>query len=192
MTGSQLDLFGSGSSLPAGFRYQADLISPEEEQNLLERFAGLPFREFEFHGYVGKRRTVSFGWEYDFSTEQVLPTEDMPDFLLPLREKAASFADLTASELPQALVTEYQAGAAIGWHKDKGVFGDVVGISLLAPCVFRLRRRKGTTWERASVRAEPCSAYLLRGSARMEWEHSILAVESLRYSVTFRTLRSAR
>ncbi len=175
----------------AGFRYQADLISPEEEQNLLERFAGLPFREFQFHGYVGKRRTVSFGWEYNFSTEQVLSTDDLPDFLLPLQEKAASFAGLTASELPHALVTEYQAGAAIGWHKDKGVFGDVVGISLLAPCVFRLRPRKGTTWERASVRAEPCSAYLLLGSARVEWEHSILGVESLRYSVTFRTLRSA-
>jgi alkylated DNA repair dioxygenase AlkB len=191
MTGSQLDLFGSGPSLPAGFQYQADLISPKEEQNLLERFAGLPFREFEFHGYVGKRRTVSFGWEYDFSTEQVLPTEDIPDFLLPLREKAASFAGLAASELPHALVTEYQAGAAIGWHKDKGVFGDVVGISLLAPCVFRLRRRNEATWERASLTAEPRSAYLLRGSARVEWEHSIPAVESLRYSVTFRTLRSA-
>ena len=190
MTGSQLDLFGSGSALPAGFRYQADLISPEEEQNLLEGFGELPFREFQFHGYVGKRRTVSFGWAYDFSTEQVLPTVDIPDFLLPLRAKAASFAGLAASDLPHALVTEYQAGAAIGWHRDKGVFGDVVGISLLAPCVFRLRRRKGDTWERASVTAEPRSAYLLRGSARMEWEHSIPAVRSLRYSVTFRTLRS--
>ena len=191
MTGSQLDLFGSGPALPAGFRYQTALISPQEEQNLLERFAGLPFREFQFRGYAGKRRTVSFGWEYDFSTEQVLPTKDMPDFLRPLREKAASFAGLAASDLPHALVTEYQAGAAIGWHKDKGVFGDVVGISLLAPCVFRLRRRTGATWERASVTAEPRSAYLLRGSARVEWEHSIPAVESLRYSVTFRTLRSA-
>src|SRR5918997_2117266 len=107
MTGSQLDLFGSGPALPAGFKYQTGLISPEEEQNLLERFAGLPFREFQFRGYVGKRRTVSFGWEYDFSAEQVLPTKDMPDFLRPLREKAASFAELAAGELPHALVTEY-------------------------------------------------------------------------------------
>jgi alkylated DNA repair dioxygenase AlkB len=191
MTGSQLDLFGSGSALPAGFRYQTALISPEEERNLLKHFSELPFREFEFHGYVGRRRTISFGWEYNFSTEQVRPTQDTPNFLLPLRERAASFAGLAASELPHALVTEYQAGAAIGWHKDKGVFGDVVGISLLAPCVFRLRRRNGATWERASVTAEPRSAYLLRGSARVEWEHSIPAVESLRYSVTFRTLQSA-
>ena len=191
MNGSQLDLFGSGRSLPAGFRYQPGLVSPGDERNLVERFAELPFREFEFRGYVGRRRTVSFGWEYDFSTEQVRPAERIPDFLLPLREQAATFAALAASDLPHALVTEYQAGAAIGWHKDKGVFGDVVGISLLAPCVFRLRRRTGATWERASVTAEPRSAYLLRGSARVEWEHSIPAVESLRYSVTFRTLQSA-
>jgi alkylated DNA repair dioxygenase AlkB len=88
-------------------------------------------------------------------------------------------------------VTEYAAGAAIGWHRDKAVFGDVVGVSLLAPCVFRLRRPAGARWERASLTAEPRSAYLLRGPARTEWEHSIPAVPALRYSVTFRSLRAA-
>src|SRR5919107_1506102 len=116
MTGTQLDLFVSGPSLPAGFRYQAGLVSPGEERSLIEHFTELPFREFEFRGYVGRRRTVSFGWEYDFSTEQVRPAQDIPDFLRPLREKAASFAGLEASDLPHALMTEYQAGAAIGWH----------------------------------------------------------------------------
>ncbi len=190
MTRPQLDLFDSGPSRPGGFRYQADLVSPAEERDLLHSLAGLPFREFKFHGYVGKRRVVSFGWEYDFSKEQAHRAEDIPAFLLPLREKAASFAELAVSELPHALVTEYQAGATIGWHRDKRVFGDVVGISLLSPCTFRLRRKKGASWERASVTAEPRSAYLLRGAARTEWEHSIPAVESLRYSITFRTLRS--
>ncbi len=94
MTGSQLDLFGSGPSLPAGFRYQPGLVSPGEERRLIERFAEQPFREFEFRGYVGRRRTVSFGWEYDFSKEQAHRAEDIPAFLLPLREKAASFAEL--------------------------------------------------------------------------------------------------
>jgi hypothetical protein len=82
MNGSQLDLFGSGPSLPAGFRYQPGLVSPGEERSLIERFTELPFQEFEFRGYVGRRRTVSFGWEYDFSTEQVRPAQDIPDFLL--------------------------------------------------------------------------------------------------------------
>jgi hypothetical protein len=111
-------------------------------------------------------------------------------FLLPLREKAAAFAGLAASELQHVLITEYGPGAAIGWHKDKAVFGEVVGISLLSSCTFRLRRKAGAGWERASLVAEPGSAYLLRGASRTEWEHSIPAVESLRYSITFRNLRS--
>jgi alkylated DNA repair dioxygenase AlkB len=153
-------------------------------------FADLPFRDFEFQGYVGKRRVVSFGWQYDFNTRELRRTEDMPSFLLLLRERAAAFAGVPASELQHVLITEYGPGAAIGWHKDKAVFGEVVGISLLSSCTFRLRRKAGATWERASLVAEPGSAYLLRGASRTEWEHSIPAVESLRYSITFRNLRS--
>ena len=40
----------------------------------------------------------------------------MPAFLLDLREIAAEFADMKAAELQQVLVTEYAAGAGIGWH----------------------------------------------------------------------------
>src|SRR6185437_1327114 len=101
----------------------------------------------------------------------------------------AAFAGLASALLQHVLVTEYAPGAAIGWHKDKAVFGEVVGISLLSSCVFRLRRRAGRTWERASFTAEPRSAYLLEGPARTEWEHSIPAVDRLRYSITFRSLR---
>ncbi len=176
--------------LPEGFRYRPELIGTAEEEALLAHVRQLPFREFEFHGYKGRRRVVSFGWEYDFSRERVHPTEEMPAALLPLRDRAAAFADLATRDLPHALVTEYQAGATIGWHRDKGVFGDVVGVSLVSPCTFRLRRKAGRGWERVSVTAAPRSAYLLRGPARTLWEHSIPAVESLRYSVTFRTLRS--
>jgi alkylated DNA repair dioxygenase AlkB len=108
--------------------------------------------------------------------------------LLPLRESAAAFAGIAPSGLQHVLITEYAPGAAIGWHKDKAVFGDVVGISLGSPCVFRLRRKTGDAWERASLTLAPRSAYLLQGSARTEWEHSIPAVGGLRYSVTFRNL----
>jgi alkylated DNA repair dioxygenase AlkB len=88
------------------------------------------------------------------------------------------------------LITEYSPGTTIGWHCDKGVFDDVVGVSLLSPCLFRLRRKAGAAWERYSLTVEPRSVYLLRGAARTEWEHSIPAVETLRYSITFRSLRS--
>ena len=88
------------------------------------------------------------------------------------------------------LVTKYGPGAGIGWHRDKEVFGEVIGVSLLSPCVLRLRRKVGgKKWERANVEAEPRSAYLLSGPSRSEWEHSIPAVDALRYSITFRNLR---
>jgi alkylated DNA repair dioxygenase AlkB len=91
--------------------------------------------------------------------------------------------------LRQALVTEYAPGAGIGWHRDKNVFNEIIGISLLASCVFRLRRSVGSSWERANVVVDARSAYLLSGPARTEWEHSIPAVDALRYSITFRNLR---
>ena len=184
-------LFDETSGLPEGFRYRSELISPASESELLASFAELPFRDFEFHGFVGKRRIVSFGWRYDFNGGGLQKTAEMPPFLLSVRERAAAFAGIEPADLQHALLTEYRPGAAIGWHRDRSVFGDVIGISLLAPCTFRLRRKVGTRWERASIEAQPRSAYLLRGPSRTEWEHSIPAVESLRYSVTFRTLRSA-
>jgi alkylated DNA repair dioxygenase AlkB len=183
-------LSGAAPKLPEGFRYRPELISPEEEDALVALVRGLPFREFEFHGYTGKRRVVSFGWHYDFTGHQLRKAEDIPDFLLTLRRDAAEFAGLGPEQLRHVLVTEYGPGAGIGWHRDKAVFGETVGVSLLSPCVLRLRRKAGEgKWERANVTAEPRSAYLLSGPARSVWEHSILRVDALRYSITFRNLR---
>jgi alkylated DNA repair dioxygenase AlkB len=181
------DLFGA-SLLPDGFRYQANFLSPEEERRLEKRLERLPFQQFEFHGFTGKRRVVSFGWRYDFNGGGLTKTEEFPEFLRRLRTRAENFASLSSGSFQQALVTEYAPGAAIGWHKDRPVFGDVVGISLVSPCTFRLRRKVGLKRERCNLTAEPRSAYLLRGPSRTEWEHSIPAVESLRYSITFRNV----
>jgi alkylated DNA repair dioxygenase AlkB len=189
---TQPSLFEPEPSLPEGFRYQPDLITPDQERYLVERFAELPFAAFEFREYVGKRRVISYGSKYDFSRERLQGAEEIPPFLLPLRECVAAFAELDAASLQQLLVTEYAAGAAIGWHRDKAVFEEVVGISLLSPCVFRLRHGESTGWKRASLTLEPRSAYLLAGASRTEWEHSIPAVSTLRYSVTFRRLRPNR
>jgi alkylated DNA repair dioxygenase AlkB len=191
MSHGQPDLFQAPPALPAGFRYQSDFLSADEERNLVERFATLSFKAFEFQGYRGKRRVISFGWQYDFNRMELRRTEDIPAFLLPLRNRAARFANLNASDLQHVLLTEYAAGAGIGWHKDKPIFAEVIGISLGAPCVFRFRRKSGSAWERASVIAVPRSAYLLQGPSRTEWEHSIPAMNDLRYSITFRNFKSA-
>ncbi len=175
---------------PEGFRAAAGFLTDEAELDLLERIRPLPFREFEFHGYLGLRRVVSFGWSYRYDERRLRPAPPIPPFLLALRERAAAFAGLPADAFTQALVAEYRPGAPIGWHRDKPEFEDVVGISLLSPCLLRFRRRIESGWERWAHTAEPRSIYLLRGAARNRWEHSIPPVPSLRYSITFRSLRA--
>jgi len=192
MARKQLSLFGKSEAWPEGFRYQPDVVPPEEEATLLQQVRELPFKEFEFQGFIGKRRTVSFGWRYDFNERALQKADDILPFLYSLRDRAGAFAGLPASQFQQVLVTEYGPGASIGWHRDKAVFGDVIGISLLSSCRFRFRRKAGTSWERVSLMAEPRSVYLLSGPSRTEWEHSIPAVETLRYSITFRNFREPR
>lgn len=216
------------ANLPEGVRYRSQLIPGPEEKALIARVRALPFKEFEFHGHKGKRRTVSFGWQYEFSGRgRLLKANDIPEFILPLRTVAAKFARIEPDSLQHVLVIEYGPGAGIGWHRDKPVFGEVIGVSLLAPCVLRFRRKVSTensredtanscdevrtgrvsdpvgkvsigsskiripkraTWQRVNLLAEPRSAYHLTGPARQEWQHSILSVGELRYSITFRTL----
>jgi alkylated DNA repair dioxygenase AlkB len=182
----QPGLFEPAPSLPEGFRYGPDFLTPGEEHDLVKHLEALPFKGFEFQGFVGNRRVVSFGWRYDFNDRQLQKADDLPPFLAPLRERAAAFAGLDPSAFQHALVTEYAAGAGIGWHRDKAVFDEVVGVSLVAPCRFRFRRKSGAKWERAFVTLEPRSAYLLAGPSRTEWEHSIPEMDRLRYSITFR------
>jgi alkylated DNA repair dioxygenase AlkB len=182
----QSDLFAVEPTLPAGFDYREDVISPGQELALINRFEALPFKPFEFHGYLGKRRVVSFGWRYDFAGATLRESDAIPSFLLPLREQAAAFAGISADSLQQILVTEYDPGAGICWHRDKAMFHDVIAVSFLSPCVLRFRRKQGAGWGRASRDVQPRSAYLLRGPSRREWEHSVPPVDRLRYSVTFR------
>ena len=178
-------------ALPPGLLYCPDVLTRDDEGRLLARIADLPFKEFQFHGFEGKRRVVSFGWRYDFSEHKALPAEPIPDFLLELHRKVQAASGFALPDLAQVLVTEYAPGAPIGWHKDRPFFDDVMGLSLASACNFRLRTLLDDgKWQRVSLRLEPRSAYLLQGAARREWEHSIPPVESLRYSVTFRNLRS--
>jgi len=191
MKHEQLALFQSAPPMPEGFRYAPEAIDAAEEARLVAAFADLPFKEFEFRGFLGKRRVVPFGTRYDYNGGGVKTADPIPEFLLPLRDRAAAFAGLPAERLQQALVTEYTPGAAIGWHRDRPHYGDVIGVSLLAPCTFRLRRKRDGGWERAALRLDRRSIYLMRGPSRDEWEHSIPGMEALRYSVTFRALRRA-
>jgi alkylated DNA repair dioxygenase AlkB len=189
---AQPNLFGQASAWPQGFHYTDEIIPKDQERALVTRLEELPFEQFQFQGFLGKRRVVSFGWRYDFNTQELQRANEIPDFLVELRNSAAAYSGIDSARLQHALVTEYAPGAGIGWHRDRPEFDEVIGMSLLAPCLFRLRRKNGARWERTSIELKPRSAYLLRSSARKDWQHSIPAVDKPRYSVTFRSFRDSR
>ena len=182
----QGDLFADPE--PAGFRYQPALIDAGEEAELAVKLADLPFVPFDFHGYLANRRVVGFGLRYDYGSGEVLEAPPIPTWLTGLRDRVGAFAGRDGKAFMQVLVNEYRPGAGIGWHRDKPHFDEVVAVSLLSASPLRLRRKAGQAWERWTTTVEPRSAYLLSGSARREWEHSVPPVAEHRYSITFRTL----
>jgi alkylated DNA repair dioxygenase AlkB len=176
-------------NLPEGLLYQPDFLSEAEEADLMNIFRELPFQAFDFHGYTARRRVLEFGLEYDFTTRRATPTQSFPEFLSPVRQRAAQFAGISAAALVEGMVTEYSPGAPIGWHRDAPQFGTIIGISLAGTARMRFKpyRAEGKP---VALTLEPRSIYLMRGPARWKFQHSIPAVKELRYSIAFRTLRS--
>lgn len=174
--------------LIAGLRYEEDLIGEAEEKTILDRLMTLELAPFRFHGFVGNRKTQSFGWRYDFDDASFTRTEAIPEWLQPVRERAARIAAVQPHEFVHVLLARYDPGAGIGWHRDRDVFDKVVGISVNTAATLRFRQRTGSGFRRASLRVEPRSAYLISGESRWEWEHSIAPGDQLRFSITFRTL----
>jgi DNA oxidative demethylase len=144
------------------------------------------------HGVTARRRVLHYGWHYSFDTFRVSPGPPIPEFLFGVRERLASFAAVSPGDLGEALITEYSPGAGIGWHRDAPPFGIVTAVSLLASCRMRFRRGAVRNWETAEITLEPRSAYAITGEARSKWQHGIPPAKSLRYSITFRTLRRER
>jgi alkylated DNA repair dioxygenase AlkB len=186
MVAAQSDLFAE--SRPSGLSQRLGIVSPDEERVLIASIDAVELSPFRFHGWLGKRLTASYGWRYDFDTASFGPTDTIPDWLLPLREKAARFAGLRSNKLVQALLIRYDPGAGIGWHRDRPVFEHVIGVSLGAPATMRFRRRRLGGFDRASAFLAPRSIYHLTGDARYAWEHSIAEMEVTRWSITFRSL----
>jgi alkylated DNA repair dioxygenase AlkB len=172
---AQADLFEfEARSLPAGMRYWEEAVSEAQERSLVRYIGQLPLQPFEFAGgFKGNRASSrSAGGTTTTDKHSSKHPQSPPNWTMS-RRAAASLANHRPEDLGQALVTEYAPGAGIGWHRDKKMFGDIIGISLLAPCIFRLRLKKESSWDRISLQANPRSAYLLSGPSRTAWEHSI-------------------
>ncbi len=171
-----------------GLDYRESLIDSTQEKALIEHVAATDLSPFRFHGWLGNRKTKSFGWRYDFDDSSFAPAEPIPDWLQPLREAAADFASLQPQDFVHVLLARYDPGAGIGWHRDRDLFDKVVGVSLATPATLRFRRRKPGGFDRASLAVAPRSAYLISGEVRWAWEHRITPGAQLRFSITFRTL----
>jgi len=104
------DLFASASVLPGGMHYATDILTFQEEAALLQALPSLPFKEFEFHGFLGKRRVVSLEWHYDFNGAGLRQAGELPGLLLPVRELAARFAGIAPAALEHVLLLDYPPG----------------------------------------------------------------------------------
>lgn len=189
----QDDLFGQRAAMPDGFIYWREFITAAEEAQLLTTIRELPLKEAQYLQYTARRRIVSFGGSYDFSSQELRAAGPMPTWLHPLRARVANLMGVAAEQISHALVAEYRPGTPLGWHRDVPDFEVVGGLSLLGKARMRLRPYPHRKGDRKTLKLdlEPRSAYALRGAARWRWQHAISPTSELRYSITFRTLAGA-
>ena len=179
---------------PEGLVYQPEFVSSAEEAELLALVRALPLKEAQYLQYTARRRIVSFGGSYDFSSQELRPAGPIPELLHPLRERIAALMSVPADSVDHALVAEYQPGTPLGWHRDVPDFGVVGGLSLLGSARMRFRPYPHRRNDRTTLKLdlEPRSAYAMSGAARWDWQHAISPTRELRYSITFRTLAEQR
>ena len=182
------------SQPPEGLVYQPEFVSSAEETELLAFVRALPLKEAQYLQYTARRRIVSFGGSYDFSSQELRPAGPIPELLHPLRARIAALMRVPADSVNHALVAEYQPGTPLGWHRDVPDFGVVGGLSLLGSARMRFRPYPHRRNDRTTLKLdlEPRSAYAMRGAARWDWQHAISPTRELRYSITFRTLAEQR
>ena len=166
-----------------------EAVTAAEETELAARIDAAPLAPFQFGQWEGKRLTVHYGSAYDFSRHRLGEAPPLPEWLIAVRGKLAPHVGRDPAAFEAALLIRYDPGAGIGWHRDRPQYGEVLGLSLSAPCVLRLRRRTAQGFERHNVDLPPRSLYLLSGEVRGEWEHSIVPLVVTRRSITLRTLR---
>jgi alkylated DNA repair dioxygenase AlkB len=182
----------SPSEQPEGLVLREELLTREEESGLCDRLSELRFDPIVMHGQAARRTARHYGLGYDYESRTPQPGEPIPDWVTPVRRRAAELAGEDPDALVEVLVQRYPPGATIGWHRDAPAFETVIGVSLASACRLRFQRGKRDerrTWE---VALEPRSGYVLAGAARWSWQHSIPPTNELRYSITFRTLRESR
>jgi len=187
-----LTLFPIDYVYPPGFSYHGDFLTHDEETKFLEAIRKVELHNLIFQGFEAKRKTASFGYDYNFDKRSISAGKPFPPELNPLIEKVARLLLIKPAVFGELLVTEYPIGSVINWHRDATPFDIIVGISLNADCIFRLRPYQKAKRSRSSVISFPVlrrSLYVMKEESRTDWEHSITPAKNLRYSITLRTLK---
>jgi alkylated DNA repair dioxygenase AlkB len=185
-------LFEVEPVFPEGFAYHPNFINEAEEQKLLQLIAKTELHNFFFQGYEAKRKVASFGYDWSFEKRTLSKGKEIPvefDFLI---QRLSDHLSIPKTSFAELLVTQYPVGSVINWHRDAPPFDIIAGISLFSDCIFKLRPHDKAKQKRNTVISIPVkkrSLYIIQGIARSEWEHSIVAVKDVRYSVTMRTLK---
>src|SRR3954471_17569814 len=106
------------SEEPEGLVYKAELISLDEEAALLHELEALRFDPIVLHGQAARGTARHYGLGYDYESRPPPPRaglrndyeprppergEPIPDWLLPLRARAAELAGAQPDELVEAL-----------------------------------------------------------------------------------------
>src|SRR5437868_4266390 len=114
---------------PAGFVYREELLSPDDERGLLDVLEQVDFDEIRMHGVVARRTAKHYGLDYDYDRRAPVPADEpVPEWLEPVRTRAASLAGVEPEEFVEVLVQRYPEGAPIGWHRDSPAFERVAGV----------------------------------------------------------------
>jgi alkylated DNA repair dioxygenase AlkB len=170
---------------PEGFSATPCFLDPQEQAALLRRLGGLTYGHDVFRGRRLRRSYAQFGYAYVSTGQRLVPAPPLPGFLTTLIEKSLPHCPM-GTAFDQCIVTHYPEGTGIGWHTDATRFGEcIMAVSLGAEArlQFRPNGTREVCYEHLAV---PGSLYVLRGPARWQYQHQVVAVRAVRYSLTFR------
>jgi alkylated DNA repair dioxygenase AlkB len=186
-------LFPVEPDYPDGFQYFPEFLNVREEANLYEKILKINLHTLVFQGFEAKRKVASFGYDYSFDKRSLSKGKDILPLFDFLIGKVAAKLSMERNQFAEVLVTEYPPGSVINWHRDAPPFDLIAGVSLQSDCTFRLRPQDKARHGRGSIISFPVtrrSLYIMQGSVRTDWQHSISPVKETRYSITLRTLRN--
>ena len=144
------------------------------------------------------RRTIHYGCQFDYYTQEVHQTNPMPDYLQFVLDRLHAHEGVPYS-FDQAIINEYRPGQGIAAHVDHTKHFDRVVASLSLCSVAFMWFSNPKTGQVIPVPLEPGSMAILTGPARYEWKHQIRKnkievgagmriVRKRRVSVTFRRM----